>query len=135
MRNGTEVRSLPGKVDLDVVNEKNSLLEKTTHVREIAHPWLDEDWGPTTRQQFIESRYIETENESRLNYPPNFQGAFVVVNKDELNGWDVPRGYGIHAGANPIFNVRRILLLHVRFSSFVYPLLSILDCRWIETDA
>lgn len=94
------------KVDLDVVNEKNSLLEKTTKVRDVPHPWLDEDWGPTTRQQFIESRYIDTEDDSKLFYPANFQGAFAIVNKDEKNAWDVPRGYGIHAGFSPIYNVR-----------------------------
>lgn len=95
------------KVDLDVVNEKNSLLEKKTQVRDVSHPWLDEDWGPTTRQQFIESHYIGTEDDSRLFYPANFQGAFAIVNKDEKNAWDVPRGYGVHAGHSPIYNVRR----------------------------
>ena len=94
------------KVDLDVVNEKNSLLEKTTHVREVTHPWLDEgDWGTTIRQQFIKSRYIETENESRLFYPPNFRGLFAFVNKEETNSWGVPRGYLIHPGYSPIYNV------------------------------
>lgn len=95
------------KVDLDVVNEKNSLLEKTTHVREVTHPWLDKDeaWGTTTRQQFVKSRYIETENESRLFYPPNFRGSFAFVNKEETNSWGVPRGYLIHPGYSPIYNV------------------------------
>lgn len=94
------------KVDFDIVNEKNSLLEKTTHVREIAHPWLDEDWGLTTTQQYIKSRYIDTEDESRLFYPPNFQGSFAVVNKDETNSWGAPKGYAIHPGYSPIYNVR-----------------------------
>lgn len=93
------------KVDLDVVNEKNSFLVRTTEVRDFAHPWLDEDWGPTTRQQVIKSRYVETEDDSRVNYPANFRGAFLVVNKDEQNAWGVPRGYGIFPGPNPIFNV------------------------------
>lgn len=99
------------KVDFDVVNEKNSLLEKRTKVREVSHPWLDEDWGPTMQQQYIESRYIDSEDESRLFYPANFQGVFAVVNKDEKNAWGVPRGYAVHAGSSPIYNVRLTLYI------------------------
>lgn len=120
------------KVDLDVVSSTNSLLEKTTEIRDIAHPWLDEDWGPTTRQQFIKSRYIETEDDSRLVYPPNFRGAFAFVNKEELNSWGVPRGYGIYPGVNPIYNVGfcRELVWGALLTSW-----TALDCRWIEADA
>jgi hypothetical protein len=137
------------KVDFDIVNEKNSLIEKTTHVREIAHPWLDEDWGLTTRQQYIKSRYIDTEDESRLFYPPNFQGSFAVVNKDETNSWGVPRGYAIHPGYSPIYNVRlwndpflcfdfgRYARINAanRFFFFGFMLYPAVDCRWIETYA
>ena len=132
------------KVDLDVVNEKNSLLEKTTHVREVTHPWLDEDgyWGTTTRQQFIKSRYIETENESRLFYPPNFRGLFAFVNKEETNLWGVPRGYVIHPGYSPIYNVcigivwlLSLWLLYREWLIDCFVHFPFTDCRWIETYA
>ncbi|KAF8316633.1 amine oxidase catalytic domain-containing protein [Clavulina sp. PMI_390] len=92
------------KVDFDIISQNNSLLAKSTVVRDVPHPWLDEDWGPSTRQQFISSRYIDSEDESRLYYPPNFQGAYAIVNKDETNSWGMPRGYGIIAGHSPIYN-------------------------------
>ena len=126
------------KVDLDVVNKMNSLMEQTTHVREVSFPWSDdEDWGTTTKQQFIKSRYIETEDESKLFYPPNFRGLFAFVNKDERNSWGVPRGYLIHPGYSPVHNVRlgiiRFLYIAVQIGKF--PFILFADCRWIKTHA
>ncbi|KZV97864.1 amine oxidase catalytic domain-containing protein [Exidia glandulosa HHB12029] len=92
------------KVDFDLVNERNSLLEKKTQVRDVPHEWLDDDWGPSTRQQFISQRIIKNESEARLRYPQNFQGAYAIVNTDEKNAWGVPRGYQIIPGMSPIHN-------------------------------
>ncbi|EJD41689.1 amine oxidase catalytic domain-containing protein [Auricularia subglabra TFB-10046 SS5] len=92
------------KVDFDLVNERNSLLEKRTQVHDVAHPWLDDDWGPTTRQQFIAQRVIKNEDDARLRYPANFQGAYAIINADEKNAWGVPRGYQIIPGMSPIHN-------------------------------
>lgn len=88
------------------MNERNSLLEKKTQVRDVPHEWLDDDWGPSTRQQFISQRIIKNESEARLRYPQNFQGAYAIVNTDEKNAWGVPRGYQIIPGMSPIHNVR-----------------------------
>ena len=56
-------------------------------------------------QQKITKRIIETEDESKLKYPANFQGGYAIVNQEEKNSWGSPRGYAIYAGYNPIHNV------------------------------
>lgn len=93
------------KVDLDVVGTKNSLLYTHTDQEEITHPWFDEDWGQTVIQQKITREFIETEDHSLLKFPVNFQGGYSFVNKDEKNTWEIPRGYAIHPGYSPIYNV------------------------------
>ncbi|KAH7102240.1 amine oxidase catalytic domain-containing protein [Auriculariales sp. MPI-PUGE-AT-0066] len=92
------------KVDFDLVNERNSLVQKITKIEEVKHDWLDEDWGPTTLQQYIEERVIKTEDDSRLRYPPNVQGMISIVNQDEKNAWGVSRGYSIIAGNSAVHN-------------------------------
>ena len=93
------------KVDLDVVGIKNSLLYTHTAQEQVTHSWFDEDWGQTVIQQKITREYIENENNAKLRLPVNFQGGYAIVNKEETNSWDIPRGYAIHPGYSPIYNV------------------------------
>ncbi|KAE9393097.1 amine oxidase catalytic domain-containing protein [Gymnopus androsaceus JB14] len=107
------------KVDLDIVGSSNSLLETTTSQESVRQPWFDpieeedDDWGSTVIQQKITKRIIETEDESKLKYPANFQGGYAIVNQEEKNRWGSPRGYAIYAGYNPVHNTvvgsRRLL--------------------------
>ncbi|EJU01891.1 amine oxidase catalytic domain-containing protein [Dacryopinax primogenitus] len=92
------------KVDLDIAGTENSLLETTTSVEEVSHPWYDDDWGKTVLQQHIVHRYIATEDEALLKYPKNFQGGYSVMNRNATNSWGNARGYAVHAGFNPIHN-------------------------------
>lgn len=100
------------RVDLDIVGSSNSLLETTTSQEAVHQPWFDpipgeddDEWGSTVIQQKITRRIIETEDDSKLKYPVNFQGGYAIVNQEEQNRWGRPRGYAILAGYNPIHNV------------------------------
>ncbi|KZS99972.1 amine oxidase catalytic domain-containing protein [Laetiporus sulphureus 93-53] len=92
------------KVDLDIVGEKNSLLFTSTVQEEVEQPWLEDDWGATVVQQKITRRFIESEDEALLAFPPNFQGGYAIVNREERNRWGVVRGYAIHPGYDPVRN-------------------------------
>jgi primary-amine oxidase len=93
------------QVDFDIVGLNNSLMETTTSIQEVVFPWNDEEWETTVPQQVISRRYIESEDESRLFYPPNFRGGYAIVNQDATNAWGIPRGYVVHPGYSPIYNV------------------------------
>ena len=95
---------------MDIAGTSNSLLQKSSKIEEVDRPWLDDDWGKTVLQQKIMEEYIENENDALLRYPPNFSGVYSFVNRDVTNAWGYPRGYAIHPGSSPIFNVRIFLI-------------------------
>ena len=122
---------------MDIAGTSNSLLRTSSKQEEVPRPWLDEDsdWGKTVIQQKITKEYIENENDALLRYPPNFTGGYSFVNRDITNAWGYPKGYLIHPGYSPIFNVRFL----VHFGNFfthrpsVSPLFLLLDgCRLQE---
>ena len=92
---------------MDIAGTSNSLLRTSSIQEEVPRPWLDEDsdWGKTVIEQKIVKEYIENENDALLRYPPNFTGGYSFVNRDITNAWGYPRGYLIHPGNSPIFNV------------------------------
>jgi len=92
---------------MDIAGTSNSLLRKISKQEEVPRPWLDEDsdWGKTVIEQKIMKEYIENEKDALLRYPPNFIGGYSFVNRDVVNAWGYPRGYSIHPGNSPIFNV------------------------------
>ncbi|OBZ78393.1 Amiloride-sensitive amine oxidase [copper-containing] [Grifola frondosa] len=92
------------KVDLDVAGLENSLLFTSTAQESISQPWFEDDWGSTVIQQKISREYIDNEDDALLKFPPNFQGGYALVNKEQKNKWDIPRGYAIHPGYSPIHN-------------------------------
>ena len=96
------------KVDLDVAGERNSLLYTHMDQEEIQQPWVDDDWGSTVLQQRITRTFLENEDDALLKYPYNFQGGYSIVNRAARNRWGVLRGYAIHPGYNPVYNVRFI---------------------------
>ena len=106
------------RVDMDIAGTSNSLLRTISKQEEVPRPWLDEDsdWGNTVIEQKIMKEYIENENDALLRYPPNFSGGYSFVNQDINNAWGYPRGYLIHPGNSPIFNVRFL----VHFGCFFY---------------
>ena len=71
-------------------------------------------------QQKITKEYIENENDALLRYPPNFIGTYSVVNRDVTNAWGNPRGYSIHPGNSPIFNVRVFVFVLLAQSLLFY---------------
>ena len=93
------------KVDLDVAGLENSLLHTHTDQEVVEHPWFNDDRGKQVIQQKITREIIETEDNSLLKYPLNFQGGYSFINKDAKNKWDMPRGYAIHPGYSPVHNV------------------------------
>ena len=93
---------------MDIAGTSNSLLRTISKQEEVPRPWLDEDdsdWGKTVIEQKLMKEYIENENDALLRYPPNFIGSYAFVNRDTTNAWGYPRGYLIHPGNSPIFNV------------------------------
>lgn len=94
------------KVDLDIAGTNNSLQRITTSQEEVTHPWFDEDWGSTVIQQKIHKELIRNEDDAKLKFPTNFQGAYSIVNTEANNSWGISRGYAIHPGYSPIHNVR-----------------------------
>ena len=102
---------------MDIAGTSNSLLRTFSKQEEVPRPWLDEDsdWGKTVIEQKIIKEYIENENDALLRYPPNFSGGYSFVNRDITNAWGYPKGYLIHPGNSPIFNVCFFLF---RFESF-----------------
>ncbi|KAF4599302.1 hypothetical protein EYR40_006394 [Pleurotus pulmonarius] len=90
------------KVDLDILGTANSFLKTSMAQEEVTQPWFDDEWGTTGIQQRVSRDYIQTEADSRVNYPTNFQGGYSIVNKDKHNDFGTVRGYTIMAGPNPI---------------------------------
>ena len=107
--------SVSRRVDMDIAGTSNSLLRTSSNQEEVPRPWLDEDsdWGKTVIEQKITKEYIENENDALLRYPPNFSGGYSFVNRDITNAWGYPRGYLIHPGNSPIFNVRFLFISEV----------------------
>ena len=122
------------KIDLDVAGTANSLLFTNTAQEEVQGPWLDDDWGQTVIQQKITRTYIDNENDALLKFPFNFQGGYAIVNKDETNRWDIPRGYAIHPGYSPIYNVSQLQLFNFVMAVDIHIALRE-DRRWLEAAA
>lgn len=107
---------------MDIAGTSNSLLRKISKQEEVPRPWLDEDsdWGKTVIEQKIMKEYIENEKDALLRYPPNFIGGYSFVNRDVVNAWGYPRGYSIHPGNSPIFNVMFFAFFEREIFSVIY---------------
>ena len=79
-------------MDFDVAGTLNSLMAVTLEIEEKEEDWFADDWGSKTIQQKIVRKMIETEDSSRLEYPKNMEGAYVIFNKNEKNSWGSTRG-------------------------------------------
>lgn len=80
------------KADFDILGTDNSLLlmDQVPVSREFS--WSG---GRKRNTMQLERRYVASEDESRLNWGPNGQTEFIVVNQDQKNKYGVPRGYRI----------------------------------------
>ena len=119
------------QVDLDVAGTKNSLLFTSTAQETITQPWFEDDWGSEVIQQKISKTFIENEDDALLKLPLNFQGGYSIVNRDEHNSWGISRGYAIHPGYSPIYNVRHV----PRVGGAIRTNAPQLDRRWLQTPA
>jgi primary-amine oxidase len=53
-------------------------------------------WSNTTRSTMkLDKKYLESEDDSKIDYEPNGQTMYVVVNKDSVNKFGEERGYRI----------------------------------------
>jgi primary-amine oxidase len=53
----------------------------------VQQPWFDDDWGQDVHQQKIVRTMVRNESDALLDYPKNLEGAYVIVNEEELNRW------------------------------------------------
>ena len=119
---------------MDIAGTSNSLLHTSSKQEEVPRPWLEDDaWGNTVIQQKIMKDYIENENDALLRYPPNFTGGYSIVNRDITNAWGYPRGYLIHPGNSPIYNVRFFFFKKKKNYLLMF-LFSLLDGRRFQED-
>ncbi|KAJ7644759.1 amine oxidase catalytic domain-containing protein [Roridomyces roridus] len=94
------------KLDFDIAGTRNSLLAVTLENEVVNQPWFDgvedDDWAEEVHQQKIVRTMVRNESDALLNYPPNLEGLYAIVNEEETNRWGYPRGYAIHPGVSPI---------------------------------
>ncbi|KAJ7067387.1 amine oxidase catalytic domain-containing protein [Mycena amicta] len=90
------------KFDFDIAGTRNSLMAVTLENEVVQQPWFGDDWGQEVNQQKIVRKIVKSEDDALLDYPKNLEGAYVILNQEELNRWGNPRGYAIHPGMSPI---------------------------------
>lgn len=88
------------KADFDLVDARNTFVRTGLVVENVTQPWYPE------RGAFESMRYdvreLATEAEGLLDSPPNGQAMYTVVNKQQLNAWDEPRGYRVVPGVSNV---------------------------------
>jgi primary-amine oxidase len=65
------------KLDFDIVGVENSFRTQTLRDKEFAVDWSD-DPAHTQSATYLDSHYVATEDESRLNWPVNGETLFTV---------------------------------------------------------
>ncbi|KAJ6512637.1 amine oxidase catalytic domain-containing protein [Mycena sanguinolenta] len=90
------------KFDFDIAGTRNSFMAVSLENEVVEQPWFGDDWGQDVHQQKIVRTMIRNESDALLDYPKNLEGAYVIVNEEQLNRWGYPRGYAIHPGVSPI---------------------------------
>ncbi|KAJ7846914.1 amine oxidase catalytic domain-containing protein [Mycena leptocephala] len=90
------------KFDFDIAGTRNSLMAISLENEVVQQPWFDDDWGQDVYQTKIVRTMVRNESDALLDYPKNLEGAYVIVNEEELNRWGYPRGYAIHPGVSPV---------------------------------
>ncbi|KAG5297856.1 lysyl oxidase [Histoplasma ohiense] len=95
---------LTWKADFDIVDSSNSFrIDKLVSTQQ-SQPWFPE--LDDFEQIEVQSNFLK--KEERLNYEPNSQAMYCVVNKGKKNAWGETRAYRIVPGRSnvhlPIFN-------------------------------
>jgi primary-amine oxidase len=80
------------KADFDILGTNNSLMLMNQIPVTKSYPWSG---GKTRNTMTLERKYVQSEDESRLNWAPNGATQFIVVNQDAPNKYGSPRGYRI----------------------------------------
>ncbi|KKZ64039.1 hypothetical protein EMCG_01700 [[Emmonsia] crescens] len=95
---------LTWKADFDIVDSANSFEISKLVVAKQSQPWFPE--LGVFEQIEVETSFLKKED--RLNYEPNHQAMYCVVNREKKNAWGENRGYRIVPGRSnihlPIFN-------------------------------
>ncbi|KAF1813785.1 primary-amine oxidase [Eremomyces bilateralis CBS 781.70] len=86
------------KADFDIVGVNNSLQVSELVVANVTQPWFPE-LGTFEQMKMNVSYKAE---EEQFDWAPNNQAMYVVLNKNETNKWDQPRGYRIVPGRSDI---------------------------------
>ncbi|EER45794.1 eukaryotic translation initiation factor 5 [Histoplasma capsulatum H143] len=95
---------LTWKADFDIVDSSNSFRIDKLVATQQSQPWFPE--LDDFEQIELQSSFLK--KEERLNYEPNSQAMYCVVNKGKKNAWGETRAYRIVPGRSnvhlPIFN-------------------------------
>jgi primary-amine oxidase len=75
------------KFDFDIAGTRNSLMAISLENEVVQQPWFDDDWGQDVHQTKIVRTMVRNESDALLDYPKNLEGAYVIVNEEELNRW------------------------------------------------
>ncbi|KAH7177223.1 copper amine oxidase [Fusarium sp. MPI-SDFR-AT-0072] len=80
------------KADFDILGEKNSLQKVAIEPTVEKYKWSD---GETRNTMKAVKRFIENEDDGKINWSPNGGAMYAVVNKDEKNPYGENPGYRI----------------------------------------
>ncbi|KAF2268147.1 amine oxidase catalytic domain-containing protein [Lojkania enalia] len=86
------------KGDFDIVGSSNSLQISELKAVNVTQPWFPE----LGSFEQMEMEIYNMEQEAQLNYAPNNQAMYTVINPNATNAWGSPRGYRIVPGRSDI---------------------------------
>ena len=86
------------KADFDILGTDNSFEISELKAKTVTQPWFPE--LGEFEQIELEKSYLQTE--APLNYAPNGQAMYCVVNRNETNKWGTERGYRIVPGRSNV---------------------------------
>ncbi|RVX72969.1 hypothetical protein B0A52_03322 [Exophiala mesophila] len=89
---------LTWKADFDILGVENSFQKTDLVVVNQSQPWFPE--LGEFEQMELNASYVETE--TTLDWAPNNQAMYCIVNQDETNMWNETRGYRIIPGKSNI---------------------------------
>lgn len=81
------------KLDLDVHGVNNSLFKTEFVPVSRTYPWSN---GSIINTMQVNRSFVETEDDSKINWAPNAAAAYIVVNKDKPNEFGEYPGYRIY---------------------------------------
>lgn len=80
------------KLDFDILGVENSFQTQTLKTKTEYPDWGDDDTGFTT--SYLETQWLENEDDARLNWPSNGNAMF-LVDVSTLNNTKKPFSYSV----------------------------------------